>query len=80
MRDVEKNYLKNLGFKLIEIPKSKAVYPEISSHVDIFCTKIGEKLIVEGSMYEKILESIPEKRVNILKRSKFGTEKSILKM
>ena len=36
MRDVEKQTLKNLGYELIEIKKSINVYPEISSHVDIF--------------------------------------------
>lgn len=36
----EKQTLKNLGYELIEIKKSTNVYPEISSHVDIFACKI----------------------------------------
>ena len=40
MRNVEKNTLKYLGYELVPIQKSNNVYPEISSHVDIFTTKI----------------------------------------
>ena len=40
MRDIEKNTLRNLGYELIEIKKNNNVYPEISSHVDIFTCKI----------------------------------------
>ena len=46
MRIFEKEKLKQLGYELIEIKQSSKVYPEISSHVDIFTCKIGEKLIV----------------------------------
>lgn len=47
MRDVEKQTMKNLGYELIEIKKSTNVYPEISSHVDIFACKVKDKIIVE---------------------------------
>ena len=40
MREIEKNKLKELGYELLEINSNKILYPEISSHVDIFCTKI----------------------------------------
>ena len=46
MRKTEKEFLKSLGYILIELPKSNKTYPEISSHVDIFCSKIYETLIV----------------------------------
>lgn len=46
MRKIEKEKLKELGYKLKKIKKSDNVYPEISAHVDIFTCKIGEKLIV----------------------------------
>ena len=54
MRQIEKQRLKDLGYKLIEIKKSTNVYEEISSHVDIFTCKIGKKLIVEPNMYTLI--------------------------
>ena len=56
IRTIEKEKLKELGYMLIEIKQSEAVYPEISSHVDIFTCKIGEKLIVEPTQY-KIIKS-----------------------
>ena len=52
MRKVEKDYFRNIGYTLIEIPKSKKVYNEISSHVDIFCVKINDKLFLEPSISE----------------------------
>ena len=58
MRLIEKQKLKNLGYKLIEIKQSKNVYQEISSHVDIFVCKIGSKLIVEPTQYENIKEQL----------------------
>ncbi len=51
MRQIEKIKLKALGYKIIEIKKSNKVYPEISSHVDIFTCKIGDKIVVEPSQY-----------------------------
>lgn len=58
MRKIEKEKLKDLGYKLIEIPENKNVYEEISSHVDIFTCKIGNKLIVEPSIYESIKQRV----------------------
>ncbi len=52
MRDVEKQTMKNLGYELIEIKKSTNVYPEISSHVDIFACKVKDKIIVEKHIYD----------------------------
>ena len=65
MRDVEKQTLENLGYELIEIKKSTNVYPEISSHVDIFACKIKDKVIVEKSAY-KMLKNKLNKDENIL--------------
>lgn len=61
MRTIEKEKLKELGYDLIEIKQSKKVYPEISSHVDIFTCKIGEKLIVEPSQYNHIKSQLQDK-------------------
>lgn len=65
MRAVEKQTLKNLGYELIEIKKSTNVYPEISSHVDIFACKIKDKVIVEKSAY-KMLKNKLNNDENIL--------------
>lgn len=54
MRVVEKDTLKKLGFELKEIKQNKEIYTEISSHVDIFTCKIGNKLIVEPSQYDNL--------------------------
>ena len=58
MRKIEKEKLKELGYNLIEITENKNVYEEISSHVDIFTAKIGNKLIVEPSIYESIKQRV----------------------
>jgi len=59
MRNIEKEKLKELGYSLIEIvSNNNCVYEEISSHVDIFTCKIGEKLIIEPNIYESIKEKI----------------------
>ena len=68
MRIEEKDKLKELGYKLIEIETSKDVYPEISSHTDIFCTKIKENLIVEPTRFN-LIKSKVEKEINIIKGS-----------
>lgn len=48
MRDFEKFKLKSLDKNLYEINKCEKLYPEISSHVDIHCCKIGDQLIVSN--------------------------------
>lgn len=65
MRNIEKNTLKYLGYKLVKIEKSNNVYPEISSHVDIFTCKIGDTLIVEKSKYEDLLFMLKNTEYNI---------------
>ena len=49
---------KKLGYTLIQIPRCNLVYPEISSHVDIFCCKIKENLIIEKSIYNDLFYEI----------------------
>ena len=58
MRDVEKKTLQELGYNLIEMKKNHNVYEEISSHVDIFSCKIGNKVIVESTQKSSIPEFI----------------------
>ena len=47
MRKIEKEKLIELGYELIEINESTKVYPEISSHVDIFACKVRDKIIID---------------------------------
>lgn len=61
MRQIEKEKLKVLGYELLEIKQNKKVYPEISSHVDIFTCKIGEKTIIEPSQYNHIKSQLQDK-------------------
>ena len=63
MRLIEKEKLKELGYELIEIKQSKQVYEEISSHVDIFTCKIGEKLIIEPSQYNFIKSQLQQENI-----------------
>ena len=58
MRRVEKDKIKDLGYNLIEIKKNPKVYEEISSHVDIFACKIGNKVIIEPSQTYNIPQEI----------------------
>ena len=52
MRSIEKETLKSLGYNLIEVKKNNEIYPEISSHVDIFACKVKEKIIAEKRVYD----------------------------
>ena len=58
MRQIEKDKIKELGYNLIEIKKNPKVYEEISSHVDIFACKIGNKVIIEPSRTYDIPQKI----------------------
>jgi len=63
MRQIEKEKLKEHGYELIEKKQSKQVYEEISSHVDIFTCKIGEKLIIEPSQYNYIKSQLQQENI-----------------
>ena len=67
LRKIEKEKLKELGYKLIEINATTNVYPEISSHVDIFTCKIEEKIIVEPTQYQNILKYDIPTKIDIVK-------------
>lgn len=58
MRDLEKEKLLEFGYKLIELHSNSLVYDEISSHVDIFCAKIKDKIILDKSIYYDIKSRI----------------------
>lgn len=67
MRSFEKEELKKLGYKLIEINKNNNVYSEISSHVDIFTCKIKEKIVVENTMYENLKSQLKNMKEILVK-------------
>ena len=56
MRKVEKEYLNSLGYRVINVQTNKNLYDEISSHVDIFCCKIKDKVVLEPSVYKYLKE------------------------
>ena len=68
MRDVEKSFFRNLGYKLIELHGANNVYPEISSHTDIFVCKINSSIFIEKSKFDVILSQISTAKADILER------------
>lgn len=46
MRKVEKDYLESIGYELIENSFNSLVYDEISSHVDIYYLRVGNRIII----------------------------------
>ena len=74
MRSIEKEKLKELGYKLIEITRSEKVYQEISSHVDIFTCKIGNKLIVEPTQYDNIKRQMQHQEIIVLGKETIETK------
>lgn len=71
MREREKQFFRNSGYTLIEIPKSNNVYPEISSHVDIFACKIDDTLILEKSQYHFLKDKLKDTKIKIQERNIF---------
>lgn len=59
IRDEERIFFENLGYKVILIPTNNNLYDEISSHVDIHITKINNNnLIVAPCIYNFVVEKI----------------------
>lgn len=54
IRNCEEEYLKSLGYNIWKVENSNNVYDEISSHVDIFFTKLNDKIVVEPTFYNKL--------------------------
>lgn len=40
IKEIYENYFAKLNLKLVKVPQSSNLYDEISSHTDIFLTKI----------------------------------------
>lgn len=66
MRNKEKNMLKYLGYRLVPLKKSINVYPEISSHTDIFAVKIGHTLVCEKNTYEDMEFMLKDSEFDII--------------
>ena len=73
MRKQEQEFLKSLGYYLIYTNLSDNVYSEISSHVDIFCCKIGDNLILEPNFFNTFINLAEygdiKKRFNVISGS-----------
>jgi len=72
MRKPEKELLTTLWYKIIELEKSKDVYEEISSHPDVFCTKIGNRIVVEPNTYRYLTSKVLEKDKFIIGKKCLG--------
>lgn len=68
MRQIEKDKLYDMGYEIIEIQTSEKVYPEISSHADIFACKVGNNIILEPS------QNIPKLSNIIYGKEKISTK------
>ena len=54
MRSVEKEFIKSLGYELIENNFNLDVYDEISAHVDIYYLKVGRVLFAAPERADKL--------------------------
>ena len=70
MLSIKKDMIRKLGYNIVELPCSDILYPEISSHPDIFCCKIKDKVIIEEKMYEKINGKIHDKSNIVVSKQK----------
>ena len=58
MRKIEKQKLQDMGYEIIEVQTNNDVYPEISSHVDIFACKVRNEIIVEPTQVFKGISNL----------------------
>lgn len=74
MRQIEQEYIKKLGYDIIYISKNYNVYSEISSHVDIFCSKVGTALILEPEFFLNFKEyKLLRNNLRIIKGSTYAS-------
>lgn len=57
MRKIEKQKIQDIGYEIIEVQTNQEVYPEISSHADIFACKVRNEIIIEPSQKFKELSN-----------------------
>ena len=58
MRIIEKQKFKDMGYEIVEVQTNTDVYPEISSHVDIWACKVGNEIIVEPTQKLKNISNL----------------------
>lgn len=66
MRIIEKQKFKNMGYEIVEVQTNTDLYPEISSHVDIFACKVGNEIIVEPTQKLKNISNLVYGKEKIL--------------
>lgn len=54
MREEEKDYIENLGYKLLEVSYNTQLYDEIAAHVDISYLKINNKVITSPDKFVEL--------------------------
>ena len=66
MRIIEKQKFKDMGYEIVEVQTNTDLYPEISSHVDIFACKVGNEIIVEPTQKLKNISNLVYGKEKIL--------------
>lgn len=67
IRKIEMEFLNKLDRNILALPSINNVYEEISSHVDIYISKIKDTLIIEKAMYDNIKEKVLDNYICIVR-------------
>lgn len=67
IRKIEMEFLNKLYRNILALPSINNVYEEISSHVDIYISKIKDTLIIEKAMYDNIKEKVLDNDICIVR-------------
>lgn len=67
IRKMEMEFLNKLDRNILALPSINNVYEEISSHVDIYISKIKDTLIIEKAMYDNIKEKVLDNDICIVR-------------
>ena len=67
IRKIEMEFLNKLDRNILALPSINNVYEEISSHVDIYISKIRDTLIIEKAMYDNIKEKVLDNDICIVR-------------
>ena len=67
IRKIEMEFLNKLDRNILALPSINNVYEEISSHVDIYISKIKDTLIIEKAMYDNIKDKVLDNDICIVR-------------
>lgn len=67
IRKIEMEFLNKLDRNILALSSINNVYEEISSHVDIYISKIKDTLIIEKAMYDNIKEKVLDNDICIVR-------------